>query len=54
MLLEKLIGAQLVKKFPALNGTRMFIRAYIVHTNPPLDPIIKPDESIPHSHTLCL
>jgi hypothetical protein len=28
VLLEKLIGSQLVKQFPALNGTRMFIAAF--------------------------
>jgi len=45
-LLEKLTVAQLVKKFPAFYGTRMFIIAN--------GPYSKPYESSPHPHKLFL
>ena len=35
VLLEKLTGLQLVKKFPSFNGTRKFITALRTHIRPP-------------------
>jgi hypothetical protein len=47
VLIEKLTGSQLVKKFPALCGTRIFITAF---TNAPTCPYPEPAQSNPYSH----
>ena len=47
VLLEKLIGFQLVKKFPAFYGTRRFITAFT-------SPFLEPAPSSSHPHILLL
>jgi hypothetical protein len=48
VLLEKLTGLQLVKKFPAFYGTRMFITAF---TSAAICLYPEPDQSSPYPHT---
>ena len=48
VLLEKLTGLQLVKKFPAFHGTRMFIIAFTSVRHLSLSP--GPTQSSPHTH----